>query len=46
MKKPGGKLSKEQQIFERKCREYGVSYDLAHSVEEAEAIIGWHRRKG
>lgn len=46
MKKPGGKQSKEQMLFEGRCREYGVSYDLAHSVEEVEAIIEWHRRKG
>lgn len=44
MKRPGGKQSKEQMLFERKCREYGVSYDLAHSVEEVEAIMEWHRR--
>ncbi len=45
MKRPGGSQSREQQVFERKCREYGVSYDLAHSVEEVEAIIEWHRRE-
>ena len=46
MKRPGGKQSKEQLLFEGKCKEYGVSYDLAHSVEEVEALIEWHRRKG
>lgn len=45
MKRPGGVQSKEQQAFERKCREYGVAYDLAHSIEEVEAILEWHRRK-
>ena len=45
MKRPGGKQSKEQIIFEKKCKAYGVSYDLAHSVEEVREIIGRHRRK-
>ena len=45
MKKPGGTQSQEQKIFEMKCREYGVAYDLAHSIEEVESLIEWHRRK-
>ena len=45
MKRPGGKQSKEQIIFEKKCKAYGVSYDLAHSIEEVREIIGRHRRK-
>ena len=45
MKKPGGTQSPEQKVFEMKCREYGVAYDLAHSVEEVESLIECHRRK-
>ncbi len=45
MKAPGGRMSKEQQVFEGKCKNYGVSYDLAHSVDEVKAILEWHRRK-
>lgn len=45
MKKPGGTQSPEQKVFEMKCKQYGVAYDLARSVDEVEALIEWHRRK-
>lgn len=43
MKAPGGKQSREQMVFERKCRENGIAYDLAFSVEEVQEILRRHR---
>ena len=42
MKTPQGRLSEKQLAFQRKCREKGVSYDVAHSVDEAIAIMQKH----
>lgn len=43
MKKPGGKQSAEQKVFEQKCHEYGVSYDIAFSLDDVRNAINKHR---
>ena len=46
MKTPRGRLSEAQKAFARKCMEQGVSYDVAHSVDEVLAIMHRHGVKG
>ncbi len=45
MKRPGGRQSKEQKVFQSKCLDYGVSYDLAFSVEDVVDLIEVHSKK-
>ena len=40
MKTPTGSQSKVQKTFEQRCREYGVRYDLARSVEDVARLVG------
>lgn len=40
MKTPSGSQSKQQKIFEEKCKEYGVRYDIARSVEDVKILYG------
>ena len=42
MKKPGGRMSEAQKAFASICSEHGVSYDLAHSVDEVMVIMRRH----
>ena len=34
-----GKQRKEQKVFEEKCKEHGLRYDLVRSVEDVEQLL-------
>ena len=40
MKTPTGKQSDVQKVFERKCDEYGIRYDVARSVADVARLVG------
>lgn len=41
-KTPKGKQSEYQKAFEKKCAEYGLSYDLARNLEDVQKIYIRH----
>jgi hypothetical protein len=41
-----GKQSKRQEAFEKKCRDYGVAYDLARSVDDVGKLLRIHHGVG
>lgn len=48
MKDRKGRQSDVQKVFEKRCNDYGVRYDLARSVEDVKKLVGkysWAKEK-
>ncbi len=43
IKRPDGRQSKSQENFEKRCKDAGVVYEIARSVEEVQELV---RQKG